>query len=80
MTYPSLTNEIDYNRHPDREEETVDKVFDCTSLHFKTVFMDYFKTQPIYRGWSGNVFYTSRDAMRDYYAAFRRGEACDTYE
>merc|ERR1719285_438413 len=80
ITYPSLTNEIDRYNHPEREEEKVDKVFDCTSSQLKTDFMDFYKTQPRFRGWSGNVFYTSRDAMRDYYEAFRRGEACDTYE
>ena len=76
LTYPSLSNEIDYNRHPNREVDRIDKNFDATSQQFKTDFMNFYKTQPIYRGWECNVYYTLDASLRDYHSAYNRGAAC----
>ena len=76
LIYSSLSNEIDNDRHPNREIKQVDKVFDSTSRRFKPTFMSFFRKQPIYRGWELNRFYTSEASLRDYHSAFNRGVAC----
>ena len=74
IIYPSLSNEIDYQRHPNRDIEPVDKVFDC-GPEFKKIFMDFFRSQPIYCGWGLNVFYTPEASLQDYHSAYNRGAA-----